>query len=104
MADTACPMPRPQTVTRDLDAWFTTTLDVRDASRCEIIVPLFAEYEKAALLFEHWPAPVRAQTQIYLREFVDKNPTRAIVAITHGVSDDSAGRPCCVTIVHHKAK
>src|SRR5882724_7924689 len=87
----------------ELPSWMATTIELTDCHRFEIIVPLYAEFEKAGTMFGTWPDVVRGHVMRYLNEFRERKPDRVIVCVTHGLIDDCGGRSC-VTIAHHRAK
>lgn len=89
--------------TRELQPWHTTALDIAGCHRFEIEIPIYGEFEKAGLMFETWPEPVRALVLRHMREWRERNPARDIRAVTYGTFADSEG-VTCATIVHHAAK
>jgi hypothetical protein len=88
---------------REGAAWVNGVLDLGACDRLELCVTLFEHEKPEGLRPEKWPREVAGLIERHLAEWIEKNPARAVRAVTYATPHFD-GRRYCVAIVHHVAR
>lgn len=88
-------------VERDLLAWFTHTLDIRDCSRVEFSLGLL-QGESAGMRPETWPGHARVTLNKATENWLTEHDVTKVRAITYGAVKWQDGINL-VTVIHYEA-